>query len=91
MTRLSMTMGVRLNESDQAVENYFNYFTEIEEHFQRRRGGILIEAARKVRDGMLMSPRRVTFEARRIIRTWLLRPGSARGSGRNEKRYRGGG
>ena len=26
----------------QAVENYFNYFTEIEEHFQRRRGTILI-------------------------------------------------
>ena len=24
------------------MENYFNYFTEIEEHFQRRRGGILI-------------------------------------------------
>jgi hypothetical protein len=24
-----------------AVENYFNYFTEIEEHFQRRWGGIL--------------------------------------------------
>jgi hypothetical protein len=24
------------------VENYFNYFTEIEEHFQRRRGGPLI-------------------------------------------------
>jgi hypothetical protein len=24
------------------VENYFNYFTEIEEHFQRRRGGILL-------------------------------------------------
>jgi hypothetical protein len=23
------------------VENYFNYFTEIEEHFQRRRGGAL--------------------------------------------------
>ncbi len=23
------------------MENYFNYFTEIEEHFQRRRGGIL--------------------------------------------------
>ena len=22
------------------MENYFNYFTEIEEHFQRRRGGI---------------------------------------------------
>lgn len=25
-----------------AVENYFNYFTEIEEHFQRRRGTILL-------------------------------------------------
>ncbi len=25
-----------------AVENYFNYFTEIEEHFQRRRGSILL-------------------------------------------------
>jgi len=24
------------------VENYFNYFTEIEEHFQHRRGGILL-------------------------------------------------
>src|ERR1700678_501241 len=24
-----------------AVENYFNYFTEIEDHFQRRRGSIL--------------------------------------------------
>jgi hypothetical protein len=24
------------------VENYFNYFTEIEEHFQRRRGGIIL-------------------------------------------------
>jgi hypothetical protein len=24
------------------VENYFNYFTEIEEHFQRRRGGIML-------------------------------------------------
>jgi hypothetical protein len=24
------------------VENYFNYFTEIEEHFQGRRGGILL-------------------------------------------------
>jgi hypothetical protein len=24
------------------VENYFNYFTEIEEHFQLRRGGILL-------------------------------------------------
>ena len=25
-----------------AVQNYFNYFTEIEEHFQRRRGSILL-------------------------------------------------
>lgn len=24
------------------MQNYFNYFTEIEEHFQRRRGGILL-------------------------------------------------
>src|SRR6476619_2631585 len=24
------------------LENYFNYFTEIEEHFQRRRGSILL-------------------------------------------------
>jgi hypothetical protein len=24
------------------VQNYFNYFTEIEDHFQRRRGGILL-------------------------------------------------
>jgi hypothetical protein len=24
------------------LQNYFNYFTEIEEHFQRRRGGILL-------------------------------------------------
>jgi hypothetical protein len=24
------------------VENYFNYFTEIEEHFQRRRGSVLL-------------------------------------------------
>ena len=24
------------------MENYFNYFTEIEEHFQRRRGGMLL-------------------------------------------------
>jgi hypothetical protein len=28
--------------ADPAVENYFNYFTEIEEHFLRRRGGGLI-------------------------------------------------
>ena len=24
------------------MQNYFNYFTEIEEHFQRRRGGVLL-------------------------------------------------
>src|SRR5438876_7221509 len=28
-----------------SVENYFNYFTEIEEHFQQRRGGILLLSA----------------------------------------------
>jgi hypothetical protein len=28
-------------ENYQTVQNYFNYFTEIEEHFQRRWGGIL--------------------------------------------------
>ncbi len=28
--------------ADLFVENYFNYFTEIEEHFQRRRGTILL-------------------------------------------------
>jgi hypothetical protein len=27
---------------DSAVENYFNYFTEIEEHFQRQRGSALL-------------------------------------------------
>src|SRR5437868_4715836 len=30
------------DESATTVENYFNYFTEIEEHFQRRRGTILL-------------------------------------------------
>ena len=24
------------------MQNYFNYFTEIEEHFQRRRGALLL-------------------------------------------------
>jgi len=28
--------------AERTVENYFNYFTEIEEHFQQRRGGILL-------------------------------------------------
>src|SRR5580658_995517 len=27
---------------DSVVQNYFNYFTEIEEHFQRRRGSLLL-------------------------------------------------
>src|SRR6185312_8290056 len=27
------------------LDNYFNYFTEIEEHFQRRRGSILLLSA----------------------------------------------
>src|SRR6266436_6780426 len=30
------------SRAEPVVENYFNYFTEIEEHFQRRRGGILL-------------------------------------------------
>jgi hypothetical protein len=34
-----MTLPQRL---ERALENYFNYFTEIEEHFQRRRGSILL-------------------------------------------------
>jgi len=32
----------RGSPAPKAVENYFNYFTEIEEHFQRRRGSILL-------------------------------------------------
>ena len=32
----------RSQSSQSVVENYFNYFTEIEEHFQRRRGTILL-------------------------------------------------
>ena len=32
-------------ENYDTVQNYFNYFTEIEEHFQRRRGGILLLTA----------------------------------------------
>src|SRR5262249_5505410 len=28
--------------SEPTLQNYFNYFTEIEEHFQRRRGGLLM-------------------------------------------------
>jgi hypothetical protein len=33
---------IRVNPQSIFVENYFNYFTEIEEHFQRRRGTILL-------------------------------------------------
>src|SRR5690349_25024630 len=41
-TRLLPSPGpVRAAHVKTAVENYFNYFTEIEEHFQRRRGTIL--------------------------------------------------
>ena len=32
----------RVLRADPVVDNYFNYFTEIEEHFQKRRGGILL-------------------------------------------------
>jgi hypothetical protein len=32
----------RAPDADPVVENYFNYFTEIEEHFLRRRGGGLL-------------------------------------------------
>ncbi len=36
------TLSRRELPARDAVENYFNYFTEIEEHFQRRRGSILL-------------------------------------------------
>src|SRR5580658_3530387 len=38
------TAMAKLLEStpDAVVQNYFNYFTEIEEHFQRRRGSLLL-------------------------------------------------
>src|ERR1700733_10585767 len=32
----------RESTPDAVVQNYFNYFTEIEEHFQRRRGSMLL-------------------------------------------------
>src|SRR5580700_3971415 len=40
----SSTSTATLPEStpDAVVQNYFNYFTEIEEHFQRRRGSLLL-------------------------------------------------
>src|SRR5690349_8541927 len=34
--------GPAASPAAEAVDNYFNYFTEIEEHFQKRRGGILL-------------------------------------------------
>src|ERR1700741_2109433 len=36
------TAKQRESTSDAVVQNYFNYFTEIEEHFQRRRGSLLL-------------------------------------------------
>jgi hypothetical protein len=35
-------LGAGLSLCASTVENYFNYFTEIEEHFQRRRGTLII-------------------------------------------------
>src|SRR5438067_9281258 len=34
--------ALRRNLDSKALQKYFNYFTEIEEHFQRRRGSLLI-------------------------------------------------
>ena len=36
------TLFFYANPESAPVENYFNYFTEIEEHFQRRRGTLLL-------------------------------------------------
>jgi hypothetical protein len=36
------TAKQRESTPDAVVQNYFNYFTEIEEHFQRRRGSLLL-------------------------------------------------
>src|SRR5579863_3353077 len=36
------TRGRELRRTEAAVRNYFNYFTEIEERFQQRRGSILL-------------------------------------------------
>src|ERR1700692_1002652 len=36
------TAKQRESTPDAIVQNYFNYFTEIEEHFQRRRGSLLL-------------------------------------------------
>ena len=39
---LSKPWPARAVPADRLVENYFNYFTEIEEHFLKRRGGGLL-------------------------------------------------
>lgn len=41
-TGLSIHYPLLLSCYTLRVENYFNYFTEIEEHFQRRRGSVLL-------------------------------------------------
>jgi hypothetical protein len=38
----TLRTAVNFGPAEWSVENYFNYFTEIEEQFQRRRGGILL-------------------------------------------------
>jgi hypothetical protein len=37
-----MTQNSRTRDSEPTLQNYFNYFTEIEEHYQRRRGSGLL-------------------------------------------------
>src|SRR6201992_2026854 len=42
-SRLNTAIAKQLESTpDAVVQNYFNYFTEIEEHFQRRRGSLLL-------------------------------------------------
>ena len=38
------------------MENYFNYFTEIEEAFQRRRGGVLLLSTHRELFDLLFKP-----------------------------------
>src|SRR6201996_19242 len=42
LSRGILTAKQRESTPDAVVQNYFNYFTEIEEHFQRRRGSLLL-------------------------------------------------
>jgi hypothetical protein len=42
VARLKAVPSHKNRISRTVLENYFNYFTEIEEHFQRRRGTILL-------------------------------------------------